>query len=90
MEVLYYKVLWWVLEIVVHATFIACMIGIGMFILWATRLLPCRHCRARDRDLKRRFREAMANPTLRSEQKYKTASEWMDECIRLNTKPKSK
>lgn len=88
MEVLYYKVLWWVLEITVHLMFIACIIGIGTFVLWATKLLPCRHCRATERDFRKRYKEAMANPKLRSEQKYKTVSEWMDECIRLNTEEK--
>lgn len=45
---LYYRILWWVLEIVTHVTFIACMLGIGVLVLWITGHRPCLKCRRRE------------------------------------------
>lgn len=89
MEALYYKALWWVLEVVTHLTFIACIIGIGMAVLWVAGRLSCRECMQRERNrkklLKLRVKQALENPVPRSE--TMPIKEWTDYMIRQFTRP---
>lgn len=55
---LYYRILWWVLEVVTHVMFIACMLGISVLVLWIAGHRPCLKCRRRERKELRSNEEA--------------------------------